>query len=350
LTMKTRVKMILVVTGLRLAAAPVILGQTEQSALTNSPATITTPAAPPLPGPLRLPTNAQQLTNRLQRMRAIQARNNFPVAGRLTNITASPGQPPSAAQVALTNRPFQPALQPLPLVADADVKEYTAKPGETNALFTFTLTNTSSVDVTVNEVHTSCGCTVAKLPSQPWILTPATNGQIHVTVDLRGKRGQLTKLIYVNGATGSKTLTVKVNIPEAQPGTMADRDKNRQIATANRQAVFKNDCASCHAAPTGGKQGEALYAAGCAICHDSEHRASMVPDLRNLNHSTYRIYWKVWTTQGKTGSLMPAFAKTEGGPLSEDQINSLADYLAEHVPSRPTAGLVAPSAKLPATQ
>ena len=348
--MKARGKIISVVTGLWLAAAPISLAQAEQSVVTNSPATITTPATPPLPAPLRLPINAQQITNRLQRLRAIQAGSSLPFAAPVTNFTASPGQPPSAALVALTNRPVQPMLQPLPLVADADVKEYTAKPGETNAQFTFTLTNTSPADVTVNEVHTSCGCTVAKLPSQPWILAPGTNGEIHVTVDLRGKRGQVTKLVYVNGATGTKTLTVKVNIPEAQPGTMADRDKNREIAAADRQAVFKNDCASCHASPTVGKQGEALYAAACAICHDSEHRASMVPDLSNLNHSTDRIYWKVWTTQGKVGSLMPAFAKAEGGPLTDDQINSLADYLAEHIPSRPAAGPVAPSAKLPAPQ
>ena len=348
--MKTRGKKILVGTGLWLAAAPVLLAQTEQSAVTNSPVTQKTPGTPPLPTPLRLPTNAPETTNRLLRLQAIQARSSFPGETRVTNSAALPGRPPPAALVALTNRPVQPATQPLPLVADADVKEYTAKPGETNAQFTFTLTNTSPADVTVNEVHTSCGCTVAQLPSQPWTLAPGTNGQIHVTVDLRGKRGQVTKLVYVNGTTGSKTLTVKVNIPEAQPGLLADRDKNREIATADRQAVFKNECASCHAAPTVGKQGEALYAAACAICHDSEHRASMVPDLRNLNHSTDRTYWRVWTTQGKAGSLMPAFAKAEGGPLTDEQINSLADYLAEHIPSRPAAGPLAPSAKLLAPQ
>ena len=72
--------------------------------------------------------------------------------------------------------------------------------------------------------------------------------------------------------------------------------------------------------------------------------------LTNLNHSTDRTYWRVWTTQGKAGSLMPAFARAEGGPLTDDQINSLADYLAEHIPSRDAAGPIAPSANLPAPQ
>ena len=339
--------MILVVTGLWLASTPVIWAQAERSVATDS--STTTPGTPPLPIVPRRTNNFQQLTNRSQRLQPIQVRSNFPGSSNVVNFPGAPGQPPPSAVVALTNQPVQAVLQPLPLAADADLKEYTAKPGETNAPFTFTLTNISSADVTVNEVHTSCGCTVAKLPSQPWILAPGTNGQIHVSVDLRGKRGQVTKLVYVTGATGSKTLTVRVNIPEAEPGPVADRDKNREIATADRQAVFKNDCASCHAAPTVGKQGAALYAAACAICHDSEHRASMVPDLRNLNHSTDRIYWKVWTTQGKANSLMPAFARAEGGPLTDDQINSLADYLVAHVTSRPAAGPSAPSAS-PAPQ
>jgi mono/diheme cytochrome c family protein len=278
------------------------------------------------------------------RVQGIPARGNASPAVVVTNFTPSPGPPPPALAASV-----QP-LQPLPLVADADVKEYTAKPGDTNAPFTFTLTNTSSTNVTVNEVHTSCGCTVAKLPSQPWILAPGTNGQIHVSVDLRGKRGQITKLVYVNGTTGSKTLTVKVTIPDAQPGPMADRAKNVQIAIADRQAVFKNDCASCHAAPTAGKQGEALYAAACAICHEAEHRASMVPDLRHLNHSTDRIYWKVWATQGKPGSLMPGFGKADGGPLTEGQIDSLADYLVAHIPTRPAADSVTSTGNLPASQ
>jgi cytochrome c553 len=353
--MKTRERILRAAMGVWLAAVPLICAQTEPPAATNSPATRSVPPLPPLPPPLRLPTNAQQKaqfnTNYLQRLRAIRAGNTAaaPVFPRPAPIPGPIVRPP-VASVPYTNR-FAPApTQPLPLAADADVKEYTAKPGETNAHITFTLTNTSPNVVTINEVKTSCGCTVAKLPSQPWVLEAGTNGQIHVTVDLRGKRGQLTKLVYVYGTTGTKTLTVKLTIPEPSTGGMADRTRNMQIATADRQAVFKNDCAKCHAEPTVGKTGQALYAAACAICHDSDHRASMVPDLHNLGHSTDHIYWKVWVTQGKPGTLMPAFAKAGGGPLTDEQINSLADYLAEQIPSRPTAVRAVPSAKLPAIE
>jgi len=196
--------------------------------------------------------------------------------------------------------------------------------------------------VLVNDVRTSCGCTVARLPEYPWKLAPGTNGQIQVTVDLRGKRGLLHKIVYVyTAAYGVKSLAVKVNVPDSMAAPMGDRTRNLQVAAADRQAVFKNDCAKCHAEPVAGRKGAELYTAACAICHDAEHRASMVPDLRALNHPTNRDHWKTWTTHGKVGTLMPAFAKSEGGPLTDEQIDSLADYLAEHIPSRPAA---APSA------
>src|SRR6266853_3582770 len=106
--MKARGKIISVVTGFWLAVAPISLAQAEQSVVTNSPPTITTPATPPLPAPLRLPINAQQITNRLQRLQAIQAGSNLPFAAPVTSFTASPGQPPAAALAGLTNRPVQP--------------------------------------------------------------------------------------------------------------------------------------------------------------------------------------------------------------------------------------------------
>jgi mono/diheme cytochrome c family protein len=230
------------------------------------------------------------------------------------------------------------------LVWDAEAKEVAVKPGETNAHFVFNLTNRSPEEVSIDQVRTSCGCTVAKLPKLPWKLPPGTNGQIEVAMDLRGKRGALTKMVYVHTSAGVKNLTVKASIPDAAAGMTGSRGRNLQIASADRQAVFKNDCAECHAKPAANKQGKELYSAACGICHEAEHRAAMVPDLKNLNRSTDRIYWKVWITQGKVGSLMPAFAQSAGGPLSAEQINSLVDYLAEAIPSRPASAPAAPTA------
>jgi hypothetical protein len=47
-------------------------------------------------------------------------------------------------------------------------------------------------------------------------------------------------------------------------GLDMDRLRNIQLAMADRQVVFKNDCAECHAKPAIGKTGQPLYEAACA--------------------------------------------------------------------------------------
>ena len=53
----------------------------------------------------------------------------------------------------------------------------------------------------------------------------------------------------------------------------------------------------------------------------------MVPDLHALKTPTNFEFWRIWIAHGKPGSLMPAFSTTDGGPLSDMQIASLASYL-----------------------
>ena len=87
-----------------------------------------------------------------------------------------------------------------PLVFDQMLKDYTPKMGETNAHFTFSLTNVSSSEVVINNVRTSCGCTVAHLPSKPWRLPAGASGEFGVVVDLRGKFGTLVKSVFVDSS------------------------------------------------------------------------------------------------------------------------------------------------------
>jgi mono/diheme cytochrome c family protein len=234
---------------------------------------------------------------------------------------------------------------PAALVWDSISKEYHAAAGDLTAPFKFAVTNSSTHEVTINSVHTSCGCTVAKLPSTPWKLQPGEGGNVEATVDLRGKFGTLSKFVSVDTSEGPKMLTIKVVIPSAQAagamGNAAARARNMQAAIADRQAVFKNDCASCHVTPAIGKMGEPLFRAACGICHEDANRATMVPDLHALKTPPTRQYWEQWVTQGKPATLMPAFAQSEGGPLTPDQIRSLVDYLTNHFPQRGHAATAA---------
>ncbi len=221
-----------------------------------------------------------------------------------------------------------------PLAWDSDFKEITVKPGEVTAHMSFALTNTAKEALTIRAVKPSCGCTLAEIPPVPWILNPGSNGVIKTTVDLKGKRQMVSKSITVDTSHGYKVLSFRVIIPEvtaAAAGSMQDRARNTAIATADRQAVFRGDCAKCHVEPTVGKMGFALYNAACGICHDGEHRAAFVPDLRQLKVLATPDYWRQSILNGKPGSLMPAFAANLGGPLTAVQIQSLVEYLSANV-------------------
>jgi mono/diheme cytochrome c family protein len=259
---------------------------------------------------------------------------------------------------ALVRLPAQVAPAPTPdanaLKWDAESKDYNAQPGEESAPFTFTATNTSNAEISISRLSTSCGCTVAQLPSTPYKLGPGSNVSINVSLDLRGKSGTVAKTVSVDSSVGFKSLLVRANIPAPQPAAnasfpvtakdnrMGDRAKNIQTALADRQAVFKGDCAKCHVDPGIGKMGKELYHASCAICHDPEsghggHRAAMVPDLKVAKAHRDLNYWQKWVMEGKAGTLMPAFAQAHGGPLTQEQIDSLVTYLYEAFPRAPQA-------------
>jgi len=195
------------------------------------------------------------------------------------------------------------------------------------------------VPVTILSVHPSCGCTTAELPPVPWTIPSGTNGQIKIAVNLQGKAGMLFKSVNITTDKGRKDLMLRINIlppPPMPEMSEAQRDAGIAAAKIDRQAVFKGDCATCHLKRVEGKYGKQLFDAVCAICHEARNRATMVPDLHNLQVPTNEEFWRTWITAGKAGALMPAFATSQGGPLNDLQIASLAAYLntinPSHVP------------------
>lgn len=242
------------------------------------------------------------------------------------------------------------------LVFDETSKEIAGKPGETTFTFNFSFTNNAVVPAVIDSVRTSCGCTVARVPPLPWTVPSGQRGEFSVALDGRGKRGTVTKSVFVSTSLGLKALTVRAVLADdgGASGPGDDRLRNMQVALADRFAVFRGDCANCHATPAQGKKGAALYLSACGVCHESQHRASMVPDLRKLGHPTDREHWIKWITLGRHGSLMPAFAQSEGGILTDDQVDSLADYLSRTINgarlssvSRPLSGVPVQAPPLP---
>jgi mono/diheme cytochrome c family protein len=219
------------------------------------------------------------------------------------------------------------------LQLDAAEKEYNAQPGQESCGFDFLLKNTSTEPIVITDVKTSCGCTVARLPSKPWRLESGSSGTLHLDVDLRGKTGTIVKSAFIETENGTNTVMLKVNIasPVASPASAGSRERAMQVALADRQSVFKGDCAKCHVEPTVGLAGKRLYDAACGICHEAEHRASMVPDLKQLAHATNADYWRAMIVAGKPGTLMPGFSSDMEGPLTKRQIDSLVLYLTQTI-------------------
>jgi len=253
---------------------------------------------------------------------------------------------PAAAQPsnAVTTPPvFVPDMShasgPLPdgIIAWDDLMKATdATNGQDFARFIFSFTNVTAGNVVIVSVHPSCGCTTAELPPVPWTIPAGTSGQIKIAVNLAGKSGTVFKTVNVSTDKGNKTLTLRINVLPPVVVSMTEDQRAAGIAAAkvDRQAVLKGDCASCHVPKNvAGLYGQSLYASVCGVCHEAQNRATMVPDLHNLTVPTNEEFWRTWITAGKAGSLMPAFATSQGGPLSDMQIASLAAFLNAANPS-----------------
>jgi hypothetical protein len=138
---------------------------------------------------------------------------------------ATPALSAPVTAPAVTNR-VEPVPQPSPLSSsdsvapgilswDGKTKKYNAQPGELIVPFTFALTNVSTESLMVYATETTCGCTVAKLPSNPWVLAPGAGGEIAVTMDIKGKVGVVSKDIVVFTSKGNAKLSVEVTVPPA---------------------------------------------------------------------------------------------------------------------------------------
>lgn len=257
---------------------------------------------------------------------------------------APPAVPSAPAPATVTPPVANPAELPTEIIAwDSVDKTVTVKAGEPVAKFQFSFTNLSDAPVNVIAVPASCFCTAAQLPPLPWAIAPGTNASFGVNMNLAGKFGTVTKTMNFQTDKGTKHLLVHTIIePAPAPVAMApgSREQNQQLALADRQAVFRGDCASCHAEVAKDKLGKELYVAACGVCHEAEHRASMVPDLHVAKQERNGEYWRNWIANGKLGTLMPAFALPSGGILNDTQITSLVDYLSTNMPARPmTAAL-----------
>ena len=257
------------------------------------------------------------------------------------------------------------------LVWDSETKATSVDTGEAEAHLTFNFTNVSLSNVTITNVHPSCGCTTAQLPPLPWMIAPGTNGQIGITVNVGGKSGTLFKSVTVDTDKGSKVLSVKIAILPPIMSAASTTNKSPTYRYHQKDMalllhsppsklliyllhppcliptvheVFKwlrltgRPCSRVIAPVVMPRQPKANPARSftiwfAAFVMKAQIAPRWFPICIILRCRRALISWKTWITLGKTNSFMPAFAKKEGGPLTKSQITSIAKYLATAIPS-----------------
>jgi len=172
------------------------------------------------------------------------------------------------------------------------------------------LRNITGAPLSIENIDTSCGCTIAN--ASEGLIAPGETAKVRVTIDTRGKMGDISKELKLFTSEGSAphvlTLTGKVeHFGEGMP---------------DPSVIFKGDCASCHVGENvEKKEGQVLYNSICFLCHKSGLRqeAAISVGLSNV------------IAVGIPGTSMPGFSKEAGGPLSLKQVESLADYVRDKI-------------------
>ena len=139
-----------------------------------------------------------------------------PPAPQAVRLIEAPSEPPAAV-------PAQQAAPALGVLADnvvawdAGAKQVTLKAGETEAHFTFNLTNISSGEVTMTGVSASCGCTSAQLSSPlPLKLAPGATSQVVATLAVPAGMPARSSSVTVTTDKGNKTLILSAFAAQQQ--------------------------------------------------------------------------------------------------------------------------------------
>jgi mono/diheme cytochrome c family protein len=73
--------------------------------------------------------------------------------------------------------------------------------------------------------------------------------------------------------------------------------------------------------------GKTLFAEYCAVCHGHDGQGRVGASLRGWFASIDPEAFVRSTVSEGVGGIMPAFSESEGGPLTEDQIDDIAAYI-----------------------
>ncbi len=176
---------------------------------------------------------------------------------------------------------------------------------------TFVFENKGTEDLWIKEVTTSCGCTAALVSSN--IVKPGDKGEIKVSYDSQGRASNVSRTITVvsnDPVEPVKELSISATVTPSMHTTFNVNE-----------SLFSDKCGACHFYPALNKKGKDLYDSVCTFCHG--RTASGLENLKGIERDVINDRIR----NGIKGTEMPAWIKEHGGPLDEEQIRSLNNFI-----------------------
>lgn len=186
------------------------------------------------------------------------------------------------------------------------------------------LTNVGSAKLKIYEAHSSCGCTVPDLKKRD--LKPEESAEMEILIDTAMKQGDVTKTVQVSSNDpNSPIIPIRIS--------MHVKNRHKTMGEEGVSKIFTSEkCTSCHVDKGVGLAGAELFEADCAMCHGKDAKglvggALVYGDYTNEKYVEH--IRQVISYGSKTHRSMPGFLDKAGGPLIQEQVDSLVEYLKE---------------------
>ncbi len=208
----------------------------------------------------------------------------------------------------------------------------------------FYLYNKGGTTLHIHDVDASCGCTVTKLSKKN--IAPGDFSVLTVDLDTSLKSGNVVKQIAVHSNDPNEKRRVHnvYLMGTVNTNGTSDVHENIDLSTVNRLALFQGKCAACHVDKGVGKSGKELFAADCAMCHgmNAQGRKDIAPSLLTLpspdqletktQHKQAQddalTHFRTVISKGaETNPQMPPYHEAHGGPLNNNDVDSLINFL-----------------------
>lgn len=184
---------------------------------------------------------------------------------------------------------------------------------------TFRLKNEGNGRATISNVETSCGCTTASGALKAY--APGETGEVEIAVDTKGKKGIVVKTIAFtveNSDVSPVQVSLSMNlVPPPHPKVENARNINTEAT-----------CKSCHLESGQGQYGIFLYHRICSQCHGKRGTGGAALALNDpVWQQAPDEYLKKVVREGQPEKGMPSYVTGVTPPLSDEQVNTLIEYI-----------------------